>query len=418
MQKQMPTEPDGKARFNACFAEINRFEGRYRIFMGGAGSGKSVNIAQDFLLKLIHPEYRGANLLVVRKAEKSHRNSTFSQFCASAQNIFGHRWQEIIEAKQSPMKIICKPTGNEILFSGIFDVQNREHLKSIQTQQGKLCWIWCEEASELLQEDWEILDDRLRGELPDGLYYQMTCSFNPISSNHWLKKRFFDAENHQAMISCTTYRDNAFIDKGFKERMDWRKIHDPDGYRIYGLGEWGETQGAILTRYDIRDFERTENHFDTIAYGTDFGFHHPHVTVKVGFRNNRIFICDELVFYEKDSHEILDAMEGWSEKYWPMWCDSAEPDRIKMLRRAGWRARGVKKGPGSVLAQIDWLKAHQIWIHPACTKTIEEIQQWQWKRDILTGEWLDEPMNRLDDAMAALRYAIEGWRKEETISFD
>lgn len=407
-----------KAKFNACFETINRFEGRYRIFMGGAGSGKSVNIAQDFLLKLIQPQYQGVNLLVVRKAEKSHRNSTFSQFCASAQNMFGETWCEIIDARQSPMKITCKPTGNEILFCGVFDAQNREQLKSIQPHQGKLCWIWCEEASELLQEDLEMLDDRLRGILPTGLYYQVTCSFNPISAHHWLKKRFFHHDDPRIMISHTTYRDNAFIDAAFKKRMDWRKIHDPEGYRIYGMGQWGETAGAILTRYDIRSFDPQKISLEAIAYGTDFGFHHPHVTLKVGLQGDTLFICDELVFYEKDSHEILDAMEGKWEKHCPMWCDSAEPDRIKMFQRAGWRARGVKKGSGSILAQIDWLKAHHIVIHPACKKVIEEIQQWRWKRDILSGEWLDEPIDRLDDAMAALRYAIEGWRRGDAVSFD
>ena len=40
-----------------------------------------------------------------------------------------------------------------------------------------------------------------------------------------------------------------------------------------------------------------------------------------------------------------------------MWCDSAEPDRIKMWRKAGYYAEPVVKEPGSVSAQIDYLKA-------------------------------------------------------------
>ena len=91
-----------------------------------------------------------------------------------------------------------------------------------------------------------------------------------------------------------------------------------------------------------------------------------------------------------------------------MWCDSAEPDRIKMWQKAGYRARGVDKGgsAGSVKAQIDWLKQRKIYVHPHCTNTIKEMQQWKWKKDERTGEYLDEPIPFQDDAMAALRYGV------------
>lgn len=46
-----------------------------------------------------------------------------------------------------------------------------------------------------------------------------------------------------------------------------------------------------------------------------------------------------------------------------------------------------------------------------CVNTIKELQQWKWKKDERTGEYLDDPVPVMDDAMAALRYAIEGWRK-------
>lgn len=406
-----------RAMFNPCFRDINQYRGRYRILMGGAGSGKSVNIAQDLLLKLIRPENKGANLLVIRKIQATHQDSTFHQFCAVAQNIFGEHWLDVIQLKQAPLRIICTNNQNEIMFRGMADIQSREQIKSIQPIQGKLCWIWCEEASELLPEDFDLLDDRLRGQLPEGLYYQITCSFNPINANHWLKKRFFDQEHADVKRSHTTYKDNRFIDKGFQKRMEWRKEYDPEGYRVYGLGEWGGMQGRIFSHYHIAEFGSLSERFDSMAYGTDFGFHHPHVTLLLGWKDGKIYVCKEWIFYEKDSHEILSALETNANKAFLMWCDSAEPDRIKMFRRYAWQARGVRKEAGSVLAQIDWIKAHDLIIHPCCEHTIAEIEQWRWKRDRSTGEWLDEPINRLDDAMAALRYGIEGWRRGSEISF-
>ena len=98
-----------------------------------------------------------------------------------------------------------------------------------------------------------------------------------------------------------------------------------------------------------------------------------------------------------------------------MYCDSAEPDRIKMWKRAGYHAVGAKKEQGSVKAQIDYLKQHKIHIHGSCLNTIKEIQQWKWEKDKNTGEYLDEPVDFMDDAMAALRYSIEPYRRNLTI---
>ena len=94
-----------------------------------------------------------------------------------------------------------------------------------------------------------------------------------------------------------------------------------------------------------------------------------------------------------------------------MWCDSAEPDRIKMWRKAGYKALPVKKEPNSVKAQIDHLKQMRIHIHPSCVNTIKEIQQWKWRKDEKTNTYTDEPVPFQDDAMAMLRYSIEQERR-------
>ena len=109
----------------------------------------------------------------------------------------------------------------------------------------------------------------------------------------------------------------------------------------------------------------------------------------------------------------LDTFQGklYFNKRLRMWCDSAEPDRIKMWQKAGYRAKGVNKETNSVHAQIDYLKQHRIHIHPSCVNTIKEIQQWKWKKDERTNTYLEEPVPFFDDAMAMLRYSIEEERK-------
>ena len=45
-----------KAAFNKIFREANESRHRYRVLMGSAGSGKSVNVAQDYVIKLSNPQ--------------------------------------------------------------------------------------------------------------------------------------------------------------------------------------------------------------------------------------------------------------------------------------------------------------------------------------------------------------------------
>lgn len=102
-----------------------------------------------------------------------------------------------------------------------------------------------------------------------------------------------------------------------------------------------------------------------------------------------------------------------------MYCDSAETDRIKMWKKAGYKASGVKKektiGKTYINVQIDWFKQRRIIIHPSCKNLIKELGQWKWKFDDKTSTYLDDPVPFFDDAIAAMRYGVEPWRKPRGI---
>ena len=94
--------------------------------------------------------------------------------------------------------------------------------------------------------------------------------------------------------------------------------------------------------------------------------------------------------------------------------DSAEPDRIKEWRKAGFRVRGAKKGKHSVRYGIDFLRGRKWFIDPdRCPGLLAELQSYKWAED-KEGNLLDEPVNFKDDAIAACRYAVEHlWHKGE-----
>ena len=395
---------------NPAFKEVDRSRKRYIVLRGSAGSGKSVDTAQNYLLRLLQD--KGRNLVCIRKSDITNRDSTYAELTGAIYRMFGEYADRYWDIKQSPLQITCKANGNKIIFRGVNDEKQREKLKSITFQKGKLTDVWIEEATEITQADFEIIDDRLRGELPEGQFYQIRLTFNPVNKNHWIKKHFFDYSDADTLTHHSTYLMNRFIDDAYKRRMERRKQVDPEGYRIYGLGEWGEIGGLILSNYIIEEFDTSQSNFDYMVNAQDFGFNHANCIGEVGFKDGELYLCKELYVFEKDTAEIIQlANSKGFNKLLTMWCDSAEPDRIKMWRKAGYKALPVKKEPNSVKAQIDHLKQHRIHIHPSCINTIKEIQQWKWRKDEKTGEYLDEPVAFQDDAMAMLRYSIEQERR-------
>ena len=407
---------------NPCFKPVNQSKKRYIVMKGSAGSGKSVDTAQNYILRLLSD--KGRNLVCIRKSDITNRDSTYAELTGAIYRMFGDKAETYWKIRQSPLMIECRANGNQIIFRGVNDEKQREKLKSITFQKGKLTDVWIEEATEITQADFEIIDDRLRGILPEGQFYQIRMTFNPVNKNHWIKKQFFDYCDSDTLTHHSTYLTNRFCDAAYKRRMERRKEVDPEGYKIYGLGEWGEIGGLILHNWEVAEISENFNDYDDIALGQDFGFNHANAILLIGYKDDNIYILDEVYVHEKETSEIIPLAVA---KGFPMnrtmYCDSAEPDRIKMWKKAGFRAMPVEKEQSEKkyqTAQIDWLKGvvdkdkaikRQIYVHPRCVNTIKELQQWKWKKDERSGEYLDEPVPIMDDAMAALRYGVEGWRK-------
>ena len=231
-----------KKVFNKSFIPYLQNDKRYLIFYGGAGSGKSYFVAQRYIYKLLSNDR--FNLLVVRATGKSNRDSTFALFkqVISKWNLSKH-----FKINESDLRIKSLLNGNEIIFSGLDDV---EKLKSITFSKGELTDVWIEEASEILEADFNQLDVRLRGK---GTKKQIVISFNPIDINHWLKKRFFDKEQDNVEIYHSTYLDNDFLDDDYKRLLESYKETDPYYYDVYCLGKWGVLGKTVFDARAIQE---------------------------------------------------------------------------------------------------------------------------------------------------------------------
>lgn len=214
---------------------------RYLILYGGAGSGKSVFAVQRFLYRLLTLPL--CNILVVRAVAATNRDSTYALF---RQVISKWGLSELFSCKDSDLRISCV-NGNSVIFKGLDDT---EKLKSITFPKGELTDIWIEEASEVLEEDFNQLDVRLRGK---GSHKQMVLTFNPVSVLHWLKLRFFDRQDPRALVLKSTYKDNQFLDEDYKRTLEGYKDTDPYYYSVYCLGEWGVLGQTIFDAQKVSE---------------------------------------------------------------------------------------------------------------------------------------------------------------------
>jgi phage terminase large subunit len=254
----------------------------------------------------------------------------------------------------------------------------------------------------------------LRGQLPDGHYFQICLSFNPISSSHWIKSKLVDYAdtNKDIFVHKSTYLDNSFIDDDYKRRMERRREVDPDGYKIYGLGEWGETGGLIFENILFGDYY--DKKFDNYSMGADWGFTHATAVLLIGWDGeNNPYILQEVYSIGDTTDEIIKKCNAVKmPKDVNCWCDSAEPARIKQFKQGGFKAFPVKKEKNSIINQITWLKGRKIYIDGRCSNVMREIQAYKWLKNPTTGEYTDEPIKFNDDAMKALMYGCESMRKQ------
>lgn len=126
-------------QMNPGFKEVDRSRKRYIVMKGSAGSGKSVDTAQNYILRLMQDP--GRNLLCVRKADVTNRDSTFAELQGAIFRMFGEQYKKYWHINSSNMIVECKINRNQIIFRGVNDEKQREktEIHYIQTWQADGC---------------------------------------------------------------------------------------------------------------------------------------------------------------------------------------------------------------------------------------------------------------------------------------
>ncbi|MEE1248994.1 MAG: PBSX family phage terminase large subunit [Lachnospiraceae bacterium] len=388
---------------------------RYRCCKGSRGSKKSKTTALYYIVKMM--QYAAANLLVVRRTGRTLKDSCYADLKWAIHRL---GVDAFFNCTVSPLEITYTPTGQKILFRGLDDGLK---ITSISVDKGVLCWVWIEEAYEITNEsDFDKLDMSIRGEVPNGLWKQITFTFNPWSANSWLKARFFDNPDENTFIKTTTWQCNEWLDDTDRQIFLNMKKNNPRRYRIEGEGEWGIAEGLIYEKVEYRDFDVDEvRKIPGIksSFSLDFGFTDPNafICAMVDQTEKIIYVFDEWYKTGVTNQIIANQIKAMGYGGQRIICDSAEPKSIAELIDYGINAEPGRKGADSVNYGIQLLQNYTFVISTKCPEFYKEISNYCWAKD-KDGKPTDKPEHEFSHGMDSIRYGVTKILMPDVFSFD
>ncbi|KPA87301.1 phage terminase, large subunit, PBSX family [Pseudomonas asplenii] len=215
---------------NPALRDFWQAPARNRVLHGGRGSSKSwdaagfaVYLASNYKLKF----------LCTRQFQNKIEESVYSLLKGQIDRFGLSSQFKVLENK-----IIHRRTGSEFLFYGLW-----RHIGEIKSLEGvDVCWI--EEAHNLTEDQWEILEPTIRKE-----HSQFWITFNPKLATDFVYKRFVVNPPPSTVVRQINYLENPFLSQTMLDVIAHAKEEDEDDYAHVYLGvPRADDDGVIIKR--------------------------------------------------------------------------------------------------------------------------------------------------------------------------
>lgn len=202
------------------------------LYSGAFGAGKSyIGCEKGLFLSLKYPGNVGA---IIRKTFAHLRITTMETFI---RYVCPPNYIQKFDKETWTLHLI---NGSKILFLGL------DQKTGVATKVGslELGWVFVDEAVELDEPEWEMLQGRLR--LKGMPFFQIFAATNPGDPYHWLYRRFTDGSPHRKMVESNSL-DNIFSPAEYRERLSrFKGIY----YDRFVLGKWIGMEGLVYPAYN------------------------------------------------------------------------------------------------------------------------------------------------------------------------
>jgi phage terminase large subunit len=222
--------PTKRATLNPALRKFWTTPARNRVLHGGRASSKSWDAA-GFAVFLTNT-YK-IRFLCARQFQNKIAESVYSLLKIQIER-FGllHRFD--IQRD----KIINRVTGSEFLFYGLW--RSIDEIKSLEGID--VCWI--EEAHNLTEEQWEVLNPTLRK-----AGSQFWIIFNPRLSTDFVYRRFVANPPAKTVVRQINYTENPFLSSTMLDIIEAAKEEDQEDYEHIYLGvPRDDDEGSIIKR--------------------------------------------------------------------------------------------------------------------------------------------------------------------------
>lgn len=374
---------------------------RHTVYSGAVGAGKSRALC---IAALIHCASRPkARFGLFRKTRVSLLKSTIKTLIEGdgdappvlPPGTYTHNKNE------SEIRLIG---GGSIIYSG---VETPEAVRSMNLTQAAI-----DEVTELTALDYNAVDDRVRVNIGEPL--RVLNATNPGTPSHWMAKMMgLSPDKHTPDLNCkiilTRTPDNTYLDPEYI--ASFARHEGTVYYRRMFLGEWCGSEGMVYDRFTRSDHAVSAGFVGKRRIiGVDDGYTDPFVVIDIHANEDRYHIAREVYETRLVMDEKIDRVKALADSDTDVVVDSAAPDLIESLRRAGVRAFPADKGPGSVNYGINVVQTllagsrGSLTVEPTCTNTIREFESYEWKES--AHGLKDQPRDMDNHAMDAVRYAL------------
>ena len=262
---------------------------------------------------------------------------------------------------------------------------------------------------------------------------QMILDLNP-KENHWSDNV---SRHPRCIVIHSTFMLNPFCPPEQKRKIlsyDPKNpinvkngTADPYMWDVYGLGIKAEKPNKVYSGWKKISYFEFMAIDSPIYYGLDWGTVHPMGIVEVKYYDGTFYInelsylsenqlvAELITLYGIDYQKRLQE-QGLGVITWHLQriginkknvivCDSAKPDKIIELRRAGYNAYPAHKPQGSVFSGISLVKRANICYTDISYNLENEYNSYEWNTDRY-GLVTEEPIKLLDDVLDPTRYVI------------